>query len=484
MTTKTTKSEDSEALAKLVEASKTTRLTPEQETEAAGLVKASLLSGKAGIISAVGSMIGLPWIVGVNSIVETWPSLKAPSRKNLLAALAAQEGEQARRFRLSLGRGLFVADAEAGLKLVQGVCAEMATGENGMLTQNDRQIFANVLIGKDKPWLLRLPIAEEGAETDALIRCAVAATFSRQCPPLTQLFLLRWIAAASKLVKLPEDLLDLVAKSIKRWHPKLQDQFKTDIPEVPPMIEEALKKGPALQPKQQAPAQPKGERPESGEGEEPQERAEQRPERAERTERAEQPERPQSNARQERQERQERRQQRQLQPAPQQARQPAGGFDLVASLRQIETHVQSLRSELNEAKTELRNRKESPRGRDRDRRQSAPEIPNPNSNDIGELQRHNLQLEETITELRNQLQELATDHEDIATSMQAHEETPQADGKEQLKALLGIKLREHFTDFQKLAKEPADEVFREHYRLLLEDVFVILEKQGVVLKEG
>jgi len=477
MTTKTTKTEDSEALAKLVEASKTARLTPEQEKEAAGLVKASLLSGKAGIISAVESMVGLPWVVGVDSIVETWPALKAPSRKNLLAALVAQEGEQARRFRLSLGRGLFALDAEVALKLIQGVCAEMATGENGMLTQNDRQIFANVLIGKDKPWLLRLPIADEGAETDALIRCAVAAAFSRQCPPLTQLFLLRWIAGGGKLVKLPEDLLDLVAKSIKRWHPKLQDQFKADIPEVPPMIEEALKKGPAPQPKPQAQALPQTERQERADGEEPQERPEQqRPERAERAERAE---RPQSNARQERQERRQQREQQQV-PA---ARQPAGGFDLVSSLRQIEAHVQSLRSELNEAKSELRNRKEAPRGRDRDRRQSAPEVLNPNSNDIGELQRHNQQLEETITELRTHLEELAADHEDIATSMQAHEETPQADGKEQLKALLGIKLREHFADFQKLAKEPPDEVFREHYRMLLEDVFSILEKQGVVLKE-
>jgi len=481
MTTKTTKTEDSEALAKLVEASKTTRLTPEQEKEAAGLVKASLLAGKAGIVSAVDSMVGLPWVVGVDSIVETWPALKAPSRKNLLAALTSQETEQARRFRLSLGRGLFVLDAEVALKLIQGVCAEMAAGENGMLTQNDRQIFANVLIGKDKPWLLRLQVAEEGAETDALIRCAVAAAFSRQCPPLTQLFLLRWIAAGGKLVKLPEDLLDLVAKSIKRWHPKLQDQFKADIPEVPPMIEEALKKGPAPQPKPQAQAQPQAERQERAEGEEPQERVEQRPERPEqRPERAERPERPQSNARQERQER---RQQREQQQAPA-ARQPAGGFDPVSSLRQIEAHVQSLRSELNEAKSELRQRKESPRERDRGRRQSAPEVLNPNSNDIGELQRHNQQLEETITELRSQLEELAADHEDIATSMQAHEETPQADGKEQLKALLGIKLREHFTDFQKLAKEPPDEVFREHYRMLLEDVFVILEKQGVVLKEG
>ena len=68
--------------------------------------------------------------------------------------------------------------------------------------------------------------------------------------------------------------------------------------------------------------------------------------------------------------------------------------------------------------------------------------------------------------------------------MGAHTETPSAGEKEQFKALLGIKLRANHAEFEKLAREPVDEVFREHYRLLLEDVFNVLEKQGVALTEG
>jgi hypothetical protein len=68
--------------------------------------------------------------------------------------------------------------------------------------------------------------------------------------------------------------------------------------------------------------------------------------------------------------------------------------------------------------------------------------------------------------------------------MGAHDETPLTDGKEQFKALLGIKLQTEFADFQKLSKEPPDEVLREHYRLLLEDVFNALQKQGIEFREN
>jgi len=443
MTTKNTKTEDDGALAKLVETSKTTRLSTEQEAEAAALVKASLLAGKAGIGAAVESAVALPWIVGVNSIVETWPALKPLARKNLLAAITAQQTEPARRFRLSLGRGMFTLDPEMAMKLIQGVCAEMALGENGALTQNDRQMFGNVLIGKDKPWLIRLPLADlKDDEGAAIIRCAVAACFSRQCPPLTQLILVRWIASAGRLATLPEDLMESIAKSVKRWHPKLQDQFKTDVSEVPLLLEEALKKQPA--PQQSQPQQ------------------QQQPERQERPQSRQETPRP------------ERRQQQQ----PPAQRPAAGAFDLVSTLRQIEAHVQSLKSELNQAKNDLR--QQGKPSRDQGRRNRPAETIESVPGDIEEIKRHNQQLEETVTELRKQLEELAADHEDIAASMQAHDEKPQADGKEQLKALLGIKLSEEYEEFQKLAKEPPDEVFREHYRLLLEDVFNELEKQGIV----
>jgi hypothetical protein len=272
-------------------------------------------------------------------------------------------------------------------------------------------------------------------------------------------------------------LLEPIAKSVKRWHPKLQSQLKTDVPELPPSIEEAMKKQPPA-PQPQKPAQ---EEQPQGEGRPPQpQQGEQRAERSqERLPREASP-------------RQERKQQPPQSPAakPQNAgRAPQGNFDLVSTLRQIEAHVQSLRSDLSQAKSELARQKEAPRGRgrdrDRDRRGDSPEPAAAlEPTEVDALQRHNRQLEETVTELRKQLEELAADHEDIATSMQAHSETPVVDEKEQLKALLAIKLKDNYAEFESLAKEPADEVFREHYRILLDEVFTELKKQGIVLGGG
>ena len=81
------------------------------------------------------------------------------------------------------------------------------------------------------------------------------------------------------------------------------------------------------------------------------------------------------------------------------------------------------------------------------------------------------------------MEDMAADHEDIATSMRAHDETPLTDEKEQFKALIGIKLRTNYAEFKELAKEPQDAIYKEPFRLLLEDVFQILESHGIVLKD-
>ena len=187
MKTKNSESDKSQELAKFVETAKSTRLSPAQEAEAVGLAKACLLAGKAAISAAVESMMSLPWIIGVTAIVESWPELKATARRNLLSDLAAAQTEQGRRFRLSLGRGILSQDAPLALKLITAVCTEMTSSENGLPSQKDAQILSNVLIGKSKPWVLHLPLAEfKEAEATMVIRCVVAACFPGQCAPLHQ----------------------------------------------------------------------------------------------------------------------------------------------------------------------------------------------------------------------------------------------------------------------------------------------------------
>ncbi len=413
-------------LTKLLETAKVSRLSPDQEKQATILLKEKLLSGKAGLASAIEPLVTLPWIVGVNAVVEAWPELKPATRKQFLTELNAQDGDPGRRFRLSLARGLFSHDAAMAVKFAVAVCDAMTSGEGGNLSARDRQVFANVLIGKGKPWLLHLPLAElKAGEADAIIRCAVAVCFPGQCPPLTQQSVLSWIAGSGRLLKLPDESLQAIATAVKRWQPKLKSEFKKTEAELPPAIVEALQSEPVPQPppKAKAPVQEsRGNRP--------------------------QPQKPSS-----------------------------AGFDLVAALRQIEAHVQSLRAELHQAKTDARRREPSPR---RGQRETFSEPGQAGGPEVEELQRHNRQLEETVAELRHRLEDLAAHHEDVAVSMGAHEDKPVTDEKEQFKTLLGLKLQKDHAEFMTLAKEPPDEVFREHYRMLLEDVFGILEAQGVV----
>jgi hypothetical protein len=466
MKTEITTPNDGEALPKLIEASKAGRLTAQQETEAIALLKTSLLGGKAGIAAAIEPIMSLPWIVGTNAATAAWPEMKALARKQFLAGLNAQQTVQGRRFRLSLGRAMLATELAVTMKLIHTVCAEMLEAEGGP-SKDERQIFANVLVGKGKPWLLHLPLAElKASEITVVAGCTIAACYSGNCPPLTQLSVLRWIATAGGLKKLPDETIETIAKAVGRWPGKLQAQLKADVQELPAPIEAVLAAKPEPEPQ---PAKAELQQEENPEQEqEPQQPAQQQP-------RGEQ-QRPSRHERkpQERQDRQER-------PPQQQGHGRQGGFDLIATLRQIEAHVQSLRSELSDAKAQLKQREPS-RGRGNDRRQRAVEPTEANPAELEELQRHNRQLEETITELRQRLDELTSDHEDIAASMRAHEEAPLPEGKEQLQALLGIKLREFYQEFENLGKEPPDEVFREHYRLLLLDVFEVLEKQGIPLK--
>ena len=454
MTTKNSKPAESTATT-ATEPARPARPATAQEAEAVARIKDLLASGKAGIASAVESIMTQPWIVGVDAITQSWPDLKVTARKHLLTGLAAQQNEQGRRFRMSLGRGLLNHDADAALKMIDAVCAEMWPGENGEPSQKDRQIFANVLIGKGKPWLLHLPVADlKPAAADRIILCAVATCFPGQCPPFTQLSVLRWIVSAGRLSKLPAASLESIAKAVKRWQPKLRDDLKRDASELPAPIMEALNTAPVVQPQPAAPA--------------PERERQQKPERRERTEVHPAPS------------------PRQPAPAPAQAHAPRAGrdFDLVSALRQIEAHVNTLKSELARARTEPRQQRGDSGGRGRRADYArTPEQEPVSSVQLDELQRHNTQLEETITDLRQRLEDLSSDHEDIATSMRAHEETPLTDEKEQFKALLAIKLQPDYAEFRELDKLQQDEVYKEPFRLLLNDIFKILESHGIALNE-
>ena len=424
-----------ERLKALAESAQGNRLAPAEEDEAAKLVSEALASGKDGVTAIAELAPSLPWSVAVKGVSDGWPELKPMARKQFVAALDTQATENGRRCRLSLARALSKQDMEAAARLAGSVGAEMKA-ENGTVGLRDRQTFFNVFIGKGKPWLAHFATLEDWKEEDAaaLIDCAVQTCFLGACPPFSQLGLIRWIASVGRLGKLSPESLEAIAKAVKRWAPKLKRELSEAVPDLPPALAEALEI-PAAAPSEPAPAV----------------------ERAPRNE----PRKSEPRAGSPRAE---------------------GRFDLRQALRQIEAHVDSLTRELQQAKLADR-REENDRSRRSSRssrREAEPGTITPDEHEA--LQRHNQRLEERVAELQHHLDEITSHHEDVAASRLTAGETD--DPAAELKALLALKLRGDFAEFQALRGESATEVLRQHYREMLDHVFTVLQSEGVNLSDS
>jgi hypothetical protein len=96
-----------ETLATLVEKAQVGRLTPPEEERASAAIKELLLAGKSGVAIVAAALPKLAWMVGLSGVTAAWPEMKATPKGQLLKALADDDTDAARRFRLSLARGLF-----------------------------------------------------------------------------------------------------------------------------------------------------------------------------------------------------------------------------------------------------------------------------------------------------------------------------------------------------------------------------------------
>src|SRR4051794_34154548 len=248
--------ESSDPLTQLANRATKGRLTAPDEEQAVQLLSAALLEGRDGVARVVEQLPKLPWVVGVNGVSAAWPEMKPVMRNRLLAGLARQEGEPARRVRLSLARGLFKLEPSVAAKLAVGVAKEMRDKETGALTPRHAQVFANVLIGRAKPWIAQLPLADmKPAEADLLVHCALLAVFQVPHAPVTQLGVLKWAAEAGKLAKLPPGVLETVVKGLGRWSGKWQGVLRREVAELPEEILSTLK---AEQPAAPAEREPRG----------------------------------------------------------------------------------------------------------------------------------------------------------------------------------------------------------------------------------
>ena len=462
------------------------RLSAAEEERGANLIKEALLAGKAAVTDVIEVLPQLPWIVGVNGVGAAWPEMKPAAKTLLIKNLSENQSDAARRLRLSLARGLFKQDAPIALKIAAGVAKEMWDKESGVIAPKSAQIFSNVFIGKAKPWVSQLPLAElKPGEGDALVHCALLTVFTLPHPPVAQLGVIKWAAEAARLSKLQEPALGAVLKGISRWSAKWQAALRRETKELPEVFANALRSAPAEADADSSPqgvsttaadeqaldlAAQTGEPPDDlSEAETP---AEPKP-RPVYEPRPQKPAPPSETARESRRDR----------PIYQPRNTPAtpADFNLSDTLRQIEAHVVSLRAELNASQAKLRQKEDDPRkGR---RSQEKPGIIIEGDRSAEELAQLNLQLEGRIAELQHRIQDLLADAEDRAASLTPQTGEGAANSDHQLRALLGLKLQENFADFRALEKESPSVVVQQHYKSLLRNVFEVLQKEGVPLKE-
>ncbi len=485
-------------LAELVAKAEKGRLSPADEERAAQAIKRCLLDGRAGVATALEVLPKFAWMVAVNGVVIAWPELTAGFRTQLFSGLAKDEGDAARRLRLSLARGLLKQDAASALKLAVGVAKDFRDKESGVLAPKDAQMFANVFIGRAKPWLAALPLAElKPADADSLVQCALFTAFFLPHPPVTQLGIIKWAAEAGRLTKLPEPILALMAASLGRWTAKWQNALRTEVPALPEEITSILPQ--AQPPSDETPISEANSDPESAPADERAERAErddddddddddrdepregetstpqrQYPVYVSRTmpTRDPHPAAPQPAAE---------RGPREREPREQRGRQPNASFNLQDALRQIDQHVTQLRNELKVAQNKGKDDDRRPRRNER-AAASAPIIPGEPT--VEELSRLNHQLEARNGELQQRVDELTSDAEDRAASSGIGNDQPAADPETALRGLLVFKLKEDYEDFVALEREAIDIVVQQHYRTLLSHIFEVLIQEGVALDRG
>lgn len=483
----------SDELTQLAEASQKARLSPADEERMTALLKEALLAGRAGVARAVDALPKVPWIVGVRAIEQVWLELTAGFRTQLLAGLGKDETDAARRMRLSVARALFKVDAPVTLKVAVAVAREMRDKDSGALAPKHAQIFSNVFVGRAKPWVAQLGLADlKPAEADVLVHCAVMSVFTIPHPPVTQLGMLKWAQENGRLGKLQEEALEAVKKGVARWSGRWQSALRKEIADLPEEIAAALKPADA-EPAPEGDPRPEGDSDahrdstedadrrhqardededddrETG-GESPAPARKERPVYEPRPQKPSQPQEP----------RRDRESQRER-PVyePRNAGSGGGGrFDLPSTLRQIEQHVQGLRNELAAAQSKSRLR-------DDDRRPRRPENAGPiieGEPTPEELARLNLQLEARNAELQSQIADLTQHSEDLATSTGAMSGEPVTDTGAQLRTLLALKLQEDYADFLALEKESNDLVVQQHYKGLIRHVFEVLQQLEVPLK--
>ena len=498
-----TNEESSSTLPQLVEKAQSQRLSPAEEERVAQLLQAEFLLGKTALAPAISDAVRLPWMVGVTALIGAWTEMKPTAQKSLLVALRKETSDSAPRLRLSFARALFKIDPALAAKQTAALCAELLKNSHDESSANDqpdsakaqtlavkfRHLIFNVLIGKGKPWLLHLPIdALKADELAALIRCAIQTGFESKGAPFTQLALIEWLANAANrelLTKLDEDLIAQISQCVEKWNARWKKEL-AKIENLPAQIQAAAvvvanrepaepQKSPAQNSEKQPQRKSRDSRKDESVSEEKQEPIAAEKQLTASPEKSREPRREGDSRptvqRESHYPADEKRERQSPRADRERSRPQREAFHFPNALKQIDSYVASLQNDLAKARAELK--QVGGKSDRRPRREEADPKPIGDDFNAEELRRHNAQLEATISEMRQHLDEMTAHSEDMAVSRQENGEA------EQLRTLLGLKLTEKFAEFQAMKNEAADAVFREHYRDLLDFIFDLLQQQGI-----
>ena len=507
-------------LAALSQNGNTNRLSPADEDKATRLMRVCLLEGGDGISAALAAMPLLPWILGVRAIESAWQELPAEARATVLDGLTTMDTDNGYRLRLSMARSLARVELGEAVKVAAATCRSMWDAQSGSLKAEHSKLIGNVFIGRGKPWVLQLNLAELPAEdASAILSAVVFSTFNVNNAPITQLSVLRY--AGSRIASLHENLIGMVARAVGRWNGKWQSALKKEVADLPEAILSVLKADRAPEPRQKSGEESAGAAAEevetplpaeleeklrlAAESEDPaaveavnQEIAAWRE--AEKIARLEaldaeddeddedededeeeaEPASEEGGGRR-RRGRNDRndRKERPAYVTRDQERGGQSGFNLSATLKQLESYVAGLRSDLASAQTRLR-RAEGEGGKVR--REDKPVLSHDEANlSPDELKRLVIQLEGRVAELQSRVEELTSDSEARALAMAAGTTEAAPDAVTQLRTLLALKLQEDYADFLTLQKESPDAIVQQHYRGLINHVFDVLRGEQIPL---
>ena len=508
-------------LAALAQNGNTNRLSPADEDRATRLMHACLIEGGDGTSAALAAMPQLPWILGVRAIENAWKDLAPEARATVLDGLAKMDTDNGYRLRLSMARSLARVELGEAVKVAAATCRSMWNAEAGTLKAEHSKLIGNVFIGRGKPWALQLQLADLPPEdANAILSAVIFSTFNVNNAPITQLSVLRY--AGSRIGSLHENLIGMVARAVGRWNGKWQSALKKEVTDLPEAILSVLKADSAPEPRQRASEEPReaavpeteapvpdelqeklrlaaeSEDPAAVEAvnqeiiawreaekiarlealdaeDEDDEEDEDDDEEAEPA--AEEGGGRRRRGRNDRNDRKDR-------PAYVSRDQERGdrgqpGFNFSATLKQLESYVAGLRSDLTTAQNRLR-RAEGEGAKSR--REDRPVLSHEEANlSPDELKRLVIQLEGRVEELKARVEELTSDSEVRAFAMAVGTTEAAPDAVTQLRTLLALKLQEDYADFLTLQKESPDAIVQQHYRGLINHVFEVLLGEQIPL---